>query len=743
MSRFFWIILYTFFGLSQVIGQSPQPIGPASLPYQEQVYVQLNQELFLSGDTVWAGVHVLESEFLTPSQLSKVAYLEIWAEGSAIIKRRVILHQSAAMVGMELPSDLRSGIYMVRAYTRWMRNGPEAMYFRHWIRVVNPQSPPAIKEPEQLLFPVAVEFVLEGGQLIANQKHSLHIRTKNWDGSPASTHGFLIAGLADTIRAFHANERGYCSLEFTAEPETGYQLVVKTSEDAFESIPVGDSRTVGIGLRLVEEEGESYLRIVGGEDELRYDAKVGVVERGSVRMLPQMSFRSDEGSLVRLADLKLRNAVSQFVLWDGNGTYLGSCFWSGGINPDQQLAQGTASTGGAASVATITSRSIGRNPVSLTSYSRFLTGLPGLILSHEGQLDHFQELLPFEANEKNGTTFLVNKPGESLLAAENKGIILEGTVMDGDDNPVVGETVYIAFPGDITWVHLAVTDSSGMFRFDLEPEIGQPSQTVIRGSKTFDSSWEITLNSGFAEAPTDKNWPLLTLEKSVLTQLASYDQLRQLSGKYLDSGQNGTETRPGPNVKIPMYGEPDYRYQFADYTTMPTEEAFTEFIPYAYLRKPGKVKTLYLLNTTREELFPGPPLLMIDGVPVNSTAEILAVNYRLVDRVELITHPYVLNGSFFNGVLNLVTFQKDASSVVLKKGEIRAELLISPPTSSTGNQVLTGEYIPDFRRVNLIHLEEAEGSFRDIPEHKSVLPSTIWIQSINRNGAVSELSSRP
>lgn len=683
--------------------------------------MQLNQELFLSGDTLWAGVMVLESEFLAPSQLSKVAYLEIWADGAAIIKRRIVLDQSAEMVAIPLPVDLRSGMYMVRAYTRWMRNGPEAMFFRHWIRVVNPQSPPAVKESDQELFPLSVEMALEGGQIIANHQHTLHIRSTSWDGAPASTNGFLIGG-NDTIQTVQLNENGYAKLEFAAQSDTDYQLVVKTTREGYQAIPLGTSTSTGIGMRIVEEDGEAYLQLVGGEEQLRYDATVTIAERGRMRTLPEISFRSDEGRKIQLAELALQYGVAQFILRNEKEEVVGSSFWV-----EKQNAQQNSNPEEKKPVVTMTTtRQIGENPVGLEEHTRLLAGLNGFIPSNGEQVNLLEEWLPFEANQTVGN---IRDSEDPVIKAESNGIILEGTVKDSRGNAVANETVYLAFPGDIAWLHLAVTDSNGLFHFVLEPTIGQPVSTIIRGGKTFNSAWTISLNSGFAEEPTQDSWPSLTIDSETWIELQAYYQVQQLTTKYLDP-ELESNSQEGISAKTPIYGKPDFTYRFADYTTMPTEEAFIEFIPQAYIRKPNRIRTIYLLNTNREELFPGPPLLMIDGVPVVNSAEIFAVNYRLVDRIELVTQPYVLNGKFINGILNLITYQKDASSVVLREGELRAELLIVPASSTTGNMILTGDHVPDFGRMNEVRKGLSVDSLESMPGSESALPATIWVQSV-------------
>lgn len=722
MSRFIFRLSVVLAFLFPGAGLLSQTTATTDLPYPEQIYVQLNQELFLSGDTLWAGIQVLEAQTGRPSQLSNVAYFEIWADGSAIVRQRVILDRSAAMAAISLPADLRSGTYLVRAYTRWMRN--EGMFFHHWIRIVNPTFPPPVRQPGDSLYPGSVEIALEGGHVIANQQHSLHIRTQSWDQVPMSTSAILVTTAQDTIKSFQTNARGYYKLEFEAHPETEYQLLVKTSSEVYEAISLGTTESDGVGMRIVEEAGEPWLEIVGGEDQFRYEVQLSMKERSGMRQFPLISFRSDEGRRIRIAELEPGDGPIQFILSDEQGSLIGTCFLP--PSTEMPLTQKPAPAGSTTSF--MTTGIIGRQPIGMQEYK--LYGLPGLIPSHAQEFDYFEEWLPFAANQ----TVSQPEPLEHLLKAETMGIILEGSVKDEDDNPIAGEPVYLAFPGDIAWFHIAVTDSNGLFHFVVENEFGQPASTILKGGKRFKSTWTISLHSGFAEAPEIDKWPALAIDQNTWDQLEGYYHRQQLATRYLDPEYEAASSS-NTAVTAPIYGQPNFTYRFADYTTMPTEEAFIEYISQAYFRKPNKIKTLYLLNTERDELFPGPPMLMIDGVPVNTTADIVGVNYRLVDRIELVTVPYLINGQALNGILNLITYQKDASSVTLKEGELRAELLIVPTASSAHNRLLAGDHIPTLEHSNDIY---QDGSIEENVVGEPRQGSTIWIQTLDEEGRITE-----
>lgn len=72
-------------------------------------------------------------------QWSQVIYVELikW-NGEKIAQAKFRLYQNGASGSLEIPGNLLSGNYYLRAYTRWMRNFPVEAYAYKLVKIINP-----------------------------------------------------------------------------------------------------------------------------------------------------------------------------------------------------------------------------------------------------------------------------------------------------------------------------------------------------------------------------------------------------------------------------------------------------------------------------------------------------------------------------------------------------------------------------------------------------------------------------
>jgi hypothetical protein len=122
--------------------------GPASgSAVHEMVYVHLDKQVYIAGESIRYKAYLVSS---TGSNLpcSKIIYFNL--TGSGIENRldwRINLESSSAAGSLLLPEDLKPGIYVLTAYTNWMRNSPASTYFSDRILVTSLKSEgnPAIR----------------------------------------------------------------------------------------------------------------------------------------------------------------------------------------------------------------------------------------------------------------------------------------------------------------------------------------------------------------------------------------------------------------------------------------------------------------------------------------------------------------------------------------------------------------------------------------------------------------------
>ena len=104
---------------------------------QEKIYVQTDRGTYVSGDTVWFRIHLVDALLLRQANASRYVYLELINPVDKLIERVKIRPDSTGCFygQIQLNEELEEGNYSLRAYTRFMQNQGEEYFFRKTISV--------------------------------------------------------------------------------------------------------------------------------------------------------------------------------------------------------------------------------------------------------------------------------------------------------------------------------------------------------------------------------------------------------------------------------------------------------------------------------------------------------------------------------------------------------------------------------------------------------------------------------
>jgi len=102
----------------------------------ERLYLQTDKQLYLAGELVY-----LKTITVTPGKkplsFSKIAYVELLDETNSRVQVKIELTNGVGEGWLELPLNLPTGQYRIVAYTRFMRNEDESVFFEKNIGVIN------------------------------------------------------------------------------------------------------------------------------------------------------------------------------------------------------------------------------------------------------------------------------------------------------------------------------------------------------------------------------------------------------------------------------------------------------------------------------------------------------------------------------------------------------------------------------------------------------------------------------
>ncbi|WP_131474428.1 hypothetical protein [Neotamlana nanhaiensis] len=120
--------------VSFVNAQNLPQIQPLSeFAFTEKIYLQLNNTIFTSNETVWFKA-IVTDVFNHPKSLSGVVHVELVDfDKNILISKKLKLEKGIADSFFQLRESYPTGRYLIRAYTNWNRNFGKDFFFERYI----------------------------------------------------------------------------------------------------------------------------------------------------------------------------------------------------------------------------------------------------------------------------------------------------------------------------------------------------------------------------------------------------------------------------------------------------------------------------------------------------------------------------------------------------------------------------------------------------------------------------------
>lgn len=318
-------------------------------PIQEKVYLHLDNNCYFLGDTLWFKSYVVKADDLTPTNMSRIVYVELVSpDGFVVERQQLIVSPDGYGAGDFVLSDsLYSGYYELRAYTRWMMNFNvterpynrvyrEEFYNRQmardffrdygsvYSRVVPVYEKPEqagdyswkniIPRPRQRALPVAkprlnVVFYPEGGNRMAETTQRIAFEATNEQGEAVNLTG-TIGG--QTIAADYMG-RGVFTLR--GDNPAGKAVFIYKGKTYSFDLPKAEDK--GIALSLTQ--GQVRMKAVG----LSVSSfSAAVLCRGALKDYQSLSLNASGAATWQLDFGKLPTGVCDLVVMDPDGLVL-------------------------------------------------------------------------------------------------------------------------------------------------------------------------------------------------------------------------------------------------------------------------------------------------------------------------------------------------------------------------------------------------------------------------------------
>ncbi len=287
---------------------------------QEKVYLQTDKPYYVAGETLWFKGYVVEAASHQLDSISHILYVDVLQEGvdTPISTEEFKIENGGASGHIDLPIILNQGNYQVRAYTNWMRNYSEKLFFTKPFQILKASKIVSENIDNQGISDLAI--LPEGGNLVHGVESIVAFRATNQQGKGVQAEGHIIANGKDTITPFYTQHLGMGT--FVLKPELGktYIAVVKQTKGetkVFSTFPtvqpkgyvmsVGNFKKDNIRVKIAHniagfKEGEQLYIVAQLRGRVMASAVVDAKNPNSIVAIPKDKITSDGVVQITLFD---------------------------------------------------------------------------------------------------------------------------------------------------------------------------------------------------------------------------------------------------------------------------------------------------------------------------------------------------------------------------------------------------------------------------------------------------------
>jgi len=633
---------------------------------RERIYIQTNDNFFISGETLGFSVFVVSDLTQKPANKSNFIYVDLLNENGSSFQQKLKLENGRASSSFFISSLIKTGHYKLIAYTRWMKNFNE--YFQLPIEIINP-----FEEFEQadtinnLLLQILPEFK----NLVANVENTVCLRLLDKSLEKQNYTGKLIIEDAQEVESFDFDNLGFACIKIYPKSEPKYKILVTNEDGDISFFPLDFNVENGTKLLIKENDNEVMITVRSThQNDFLYDLEIQH-ENG----LPKKEMMRNSQT-IKIAKTAFASGLLKFTLKyrgqtvDENYIHIASNNFSSPI-----LTKTTYKKGDSALIYL---------PIPKGSYSVSIKMIHDDFSNN--MLSAENSGLWFELDTLNFTTTILNnkkqlpklnpfKPNDDLsqeinFLPESRNELISGEALRANGGAYANKAINLSLPGAMFQNQVVNTDDKGRFTFHFKPDIFD--RIAYISPLNFKDSVTFNYESKFVEISTNTmHFPQINLDSMNIVNIKERSIRNQILNAYslTDQTDSGTSVK---SIWAPQINNYRLAYNFDDYKRF--DDLKTHIIEYINLvsLRNGKI----FLGELSVNIDSTNQLILLDGMPVDAR-EILKLNPYFVENVQIKNEPVYLGNGVFSGVLLINTkenslggYNTDKYSRLLVKGLI-------------------------------------------------------------------------
>jgi hypothetical protein len=225
-----------------------------NLPTQH-IYVQFDKQAYVAGDTAWFKAYLYSN--YAPSNISTNFIIDLVDEKGAVwSSKKLPVIDGTAIGNFDLPANLNQGVYLIRAYTKWVTNVDPSFVFRKPLPIFNAAVPSsnanAVAEHKFEVFP-------EGGKLLSGLPNNVAFRATDEQMRIIPVTAELLDSKGTKIGNLANGKEGQGIFSFTPSVKEKYFVDVTFPDRSKKKYDFPSPTDKGVVLTVADEEsGKSF-----------------------------------------------------------------------------------------------------------------------------------------------------------------------------------------------------------------------------------------------------------------------------------------------------------------------------------------------------------------------------------------------------------------------------------------------------------------------------------------------------
>jgi hypothetical protein len=741
-----------------------------SVNYQEKVFLHTDKTVYTAGEILWFKAYITNATGNNFSSLSSICYVEVFTtDKKPLLQAKIDIDSGRGNGSFVIPSFIRTGNYLIRAYTNWMKNFDPSFYYEQPLTIIN-VSKKAQAADTTNAGGYSIQFFPEGGNMVYGLGNTVAFKLTDVYGKGIHGKGTIVNERNETVVSFETERFGMGTFSFNPVKGNNYHAVIQLDNKTLNrDLP----EIYNNGWTLyVKDEGNTLLVNITSNVETEHNVSLFAQTRHSVKFAKMQPLNNGAASFI-INKSGIDEGITQLTVFNEKKQPVcerlyfkkPANFFQVKLNNFQQdylprkkvnISVTTSDTNGQSlnadmSVAVYLTDSLQpEQEINLLNYLWLSSDLKGTIESPQ----YYFENPGAEVDKATDNLMLTQGwrrfKWENVLKNANPSFAFlpehEGHIITGKLSPKIaglpdaGINAYLSVPGKNFRFSNSTSAASGYIRFNVEKFYG--SHEIIAQTSLADSNYRVFIDNPFSENYPETGTRPLSIQPGLTNEIL----VRSIGAQ----AENSYQPEKKQKFVLPLLydttgfsGIPSKTYYLDDYTRFPTmEEVMREYVKEVHVRNRQKSFHYEVFNEPEVTYFGEESLVLIDGVPVFNINKIIDVDPLKIKKIDVTTTRFYLGREHYDGIVSYSTYgddldgyQLDPNSLVIEYEGLQLQREFYSPQYETAQQV-SGR-IPDYRNVLYWspNLETINGK-QDISFYTSDIPGkySVLIQGISGSG---------